>query len=207
MRVRLDDRCGLSRDEIEGPLIWLFWHNRVLLMPYLQKRIAPRRQGKVLTSPSNDGEIIAKIMERFGHGAVRGSSNKRPAAALREMVRELKGGNDIVITPDGPRGPRYDFQGGAIKLAQLSQAPLMAVHLQYGSAWKLKTWDGFLIPRPFTKVRITVGPLVDVPRTADDSALESIRAGVEREMVIGAEESGRLGAGEREGRSAGRLID
>ena len=187
LRVRVDDRCGLTRGEIAEPLIWLFWHNRVLIMPYLQKKVARERQGKVLTSPSKDGEIIAQIMERFGHGAIRGSSNKRPAAALREMVREIQEGRDMVITPDGPRGPRYVFQKGAIKLAQLSGAPLMPVHLRYGAAWRLKTWDGFVIPRPFTTARLTVGPLVRVPRKADAAALEAFREGIEREMVRGAE--------------------
>ena len=127
-------------------------------------------------------------MKRFGHDAVRGSSNKRPAAALREMVRELEGGGDVVITPDGPRGPRHVMQPGPIKLAQLSQCPMMPVHLQYDRAWVMKTWDGFLIPKPFTRATLVFAPLVEVPRDLDRSASEKTRREVEAAMVAGADE-------------------
>ncbi len=104
LRFRIDDRAGIVGNPPEGSLIWIFWHNRVFTVPYIYRKFLPDRRGAVLTSPSRDGEIIAQVMRRFGAGAVRGSSNKRPAAALRELVGWVKGGNDIVITPDGPRG-------------------------------------------------------------------------------------------------------
>lgn len=182
IRVQVEDRCGVTQDTPKGPLIWLFWHNRVFLMPYLQQKVCPQRRGRVLTSSSRDGEIIARIMRRFGHGAVRGSSNKRPAAALREMVRMLGHGDDIAITPDGPRGPRYQLQQGAVKLAQLSGCPLMCVHVTYTRAWRLKTWDQFVIPKPFTSARLTFDALVHVPRTLSDTEAESIRASLEASM-------------------------
>lgn len=182
VRLEVDDRCGLSKGEVDRPVIWLFWHNRVLLMPYVYKKLGRTRLGTVLTSPSGDGEIIARIVKRFGFDAVRGSSNKRPAAALRELARCLKAGSDVAITPDGPRGPRYCVQPGAIKLAQLSGCPLMAVHVQYRASWAMKTWDGFLIPRPFTQVKLTLEPLVEVPRDADKRTLEEIRSSLESRM-------------------------
>ena len=190
VRLQVVDECGVTKKgKLSEPIIWLFWHNRVLLMPYFQRKLCPERHGAVLTSPSQDGEIIAGVMRRFGVDAVRGSSNKRPAAALREMARLMKAGEDIAITPDGPRGPRYHLQGGPVKLAQLSGSPLMAIHLGYARAWRLKTWDNFLIPKPFTKAKLTFAPLRSVPRDADGDALEQIRAEIEREMKLAAESS------------------
>jgi lysophospholipid acyltransferase (LPLAT)-like uncharacterized protein len=188
IRCRFEDQSGLSGDQADQPVIWVFWHNRVLMLPFVQTKFRPDRIGNVLTSQSNDGEIIAGIAQRFGHGAVRGSSNKRPAAALREMVRTLANGTDMVITPDGPRGPRYELQPGTIKLAQLSQCPIMIAHLRFDRAWKLKTWDGFLVPKPFTRVTFVLSPLRHVPRELDQDAFEKTRADLEMEMVRGAEE-------------------
>ena len=125
LRYELVDQCEITRQGVDGPVIWLFWHNRIILMIHAAKLFCGDRPAAVLTSPSEDGEILAGVMNRFEADAVRGSSNKRSAAALREMVRVVKGGTDMFITPDGPRGPRYQLQAGAVKLAQLSQCPLM----------------------------------------------------------------------------------
>ena len=189
VRCRIEDRCGLLRGEIDQPVIWIFWHNRVLLMPYFARTACPDREIVVLVSPSNDGEIIARLLRGFGYGAVRGSSNKRPAAALRELARILGAGMDVAIAPDGPRGPRYRFQTGAIKLAQLSQCSLMAVHVEYDRAWRLKTWDGFLIPKPFSRATLVLAALVPVARELSRSELEGVRLEVETAMIRGAEES------------------
>lgn len=189
VRYTIEDRSGVTRGEVSTPIVWLFWHNRILLMPYLQQRFCPARQGAVLTSPSKDGEVLASVVKRFGVGTVRGSSNKRPAAALKEMVRRMRGGEDMGITPDGPRGPRYQLQPGAVKLAQLARAPVMAVHVRYKKSWKLKSWDGFLIPKPFTKAEVVFAPLVYVERGADEAMLEEVRLSLETAMKQAAEDS------------------
>lgn len=187
VRYKSNDQSGITRQMVNGPVIWLFWHNRIILMVHAAKKFCGDRSAVVLTSPSEDGEILAGVMNRFGAGAVRGSSNKRSTAALREMLRVVKGGTDMFITPDGPRGPRYQLQAGAVKLAQLSQCPLLPVHLAYESAWTLKTWDGFVIPKPFTKVRVTFGELVSVERAADETTLEGIREALQTSMTTEAE--------------------
>lgn len=192
MRYELDDRSGISRGVEHGSLIWLFWHNRVLLTPYLHKRYWPNRKGAVLTSPSNDGEVIAGVMARFGVDAVRGSSNKRAAASLRELLTWLRSGKDIVITPDGPRGPRYELKPGAVKLAQLARVPLMPVHVNAQHAWRLKTWDGFVIPRPFSKVSVIIGPAIEVARTSDDSAFEKERLRIQETLLSSTIDQGRV---------------
>ncbi|MCH1505643.1 MAG: lysophospholipid acyltransferase family protein [Verrucomicrobiales bacterium] len=189
LRYETVDQCGIMRQMVNGPVIWLFWHNRIILMIHAAKKFCGDRPAAVLTSPSEDGEILAGVMKRFEAESVRGSSNKRSTAALREMVRVVKGGTDMFITPDGPRGPRYQLQAGAVKLAQLSKCPLMPVHFTYKSAWTLKTWDGLVIPKPFTKVRVTFGELVVVERAADEATLESIREELQISMTAEAERS------------------
>ena len=187
LRYELVDACGITRQEVKGPVIWLFWHNRIIPMIHAAKLFCGDRPAAVLTSPSEDGEILAGVMNRFEADAVRGSSNKRSSAALREMVRVVKSGTDMFITPDGPRGPCYELQAGAVKLAQLSQCSLMPVHLTIKRAWTLKTWDRFLIPKPFTRVRVTFGELVPVDRHVDEAVLERIRADLQASMIVEAE--------------------
>lgn len=179
LRFRVDDRAGIMKDPPEGALIWIFWHNRVFTVPYIYRKFLGARRGAVLTSPSRDGEMIAQVMRRFGVDAVRGSSNKRSAAALRELVGWLKGGNDIVITPDGPRGPVYELQPGVIKVAQLTAAPVFPVGVRYSKCFRLKSWDGFMIPWPFTRVDVVFGEYHEVPRTRDPAAFEAERKKLE----------------------------
>ena len=149
LRLRLDDRAALRGQNPEGSLIWVFWHNRVFGLPLVYRKFLRRRHGSVLTSPSSDGELIARVMGHFGVSSVRGSSNKRPSAALRELTRCLNDGQDIAITPDGPRGPVHQLQAGVIKVAQLSGASILPIRMKYGRAITLKTWDRFQIPLPF----------------------------------------------------------
>src|SRR5690606_16823834 len=98
-----EDRCGLLNGEAPRPLIWIFWHNRILGVTMAKDRFIHDRFGAVLTSASRDGELLAAVMARFGVDAVRGSSSRRGGTALRELTALLRSGRDIVITPDGPR--------------------------------------------------------------------------------------------------------
>jgi len=163
----------------EGSMIWAFWHNRVFSAPVVYRKFLSSRRGAVLTSPSGDGEIIAQVMKRFGVGSVRGSSNKRAAAALRELLTWIREGKDVAITPDGPRGPKYELQPGIIKVAQLTKAPVLPIHIHYGKCFKLKSWDSFMIPWPFSRVDVTFGELHEVARTRTDEDFETERAKLE----------------------------
>ena len=137
------------------------WHNRISVASWLFRRFCPKRPAAVLTSPSKDGELVAGLVSRFGPtGAVRGSSSRRGATAMREMVATIESGTDIIITPDGPRGPVYQFGPGALKLAQLTGAPLVPFCIQYEKYWELRSWDRFQIPKPFSRVNVTIGPIL-----------------------------------------------
>ncbi len=177
LRLRLDDRSGVTKSPPDTPMIWAFWHNRVFVAPLAYRKFLRDRRGSVLTSPSGDGEIIAQVMARFGIGSVRGSSNKRPAAALRELLREIRAGGDVAITPDGPRGPLHTLQPGVVKLAQLAAVPVLPIRMNYGRAITLKTWDRFQIPLPFTRIDVVFEELQSLPRVADEARLEQVLKG------------------------------
>jgi lysophospholipid acyltransferase (LPLAT)-like uncharacterized protein len=120
------------------------------------------------------------MLQRFGIRPIRGSSSRRGGAALVEMKRAADNGYIIGITPDGPRGPRYHLNPGLIKLVQIAGGSVMPMHVTYSRCWRLKSWDGFMIPKPFARVHITFDALHTIPQTADDEAFEYERAKLER---------------------------
>lgn len=184
LRYRLLDEAGFLDGPYPTPVIMLIWHNRILAMPALFVRRYPDRKGLiVLTSPSRDGAYLAEFVKNFRMGAVRGSSSRRGAAALLHLTRRLEEQYDICITPDGPRGPRYRLHPGALLLAQRARVPLMPFLIEYSSCWRLKSWDGFAIPKPLSRVTVTLLPLITVPPDLSPEAFESARAGVEAAMV------------------------
>jgi hypothetical protein len=118
-------RPGQLRGMVEGGerLILAFWHGHLLMMPYSY----PGKRISALISEHHDGELIARTLLRMGFGVSRGSTTSGGARALRQMVRLVREGWDIAITPDGPRGPRHQVQPGAIELARLTGAPIVPV--------------------------------------------------------------------------------
>ena len=184
LRFHVDDRCGITRG-VMRPFIGAFWHNRLLIVPIAYSRYCRQRHGNCLTSPSKDGAIIAGVMDRFNIGSVRGSSSRRGATALRELAAILEKGEDVAITPDGPRGPKYRISPGIIKLSQLTGVPVMPIHIQYSKFWELKSWDAFRIPKPFSRIDIVFGPLYEVDPTASDATFEVERSRLEAAMMAG----------------------
>ncbi|GFE58116.1 lysophospholipid acyltransferase family protein [Geobacter sp. AOG1] len=133
--------------------VGVFWHGRMLMLPFLY----PGNTLYVLISVHRDGEIIANIMKCFGFRLVRGSSSKGGKAALQEMVRLLRAGNDVAVTPDGPRGPSEELKPGVAQVARLSGRPVIPIAFSASSVWRMKSWDRFLIPRPFSRGVFVVG--------------------------------------------------
>ncbi len=156
LRIRIEDKAGL--DALSGAVIWAYWHNRLFTLPLVYRRSAKHRSLFGLASASKDGAIISAIMKRFGMGCVRGSSSKRAAQALVECRRRLLDGSDLGITPDGPRGPVYVAAPGVVQLSRLTGRPVMPVQVTYSRKWQLKSWDRFQIPKPFSRVTVTVLP-------------------------------------------------
>ena len=194
LRFRIDDRAGVAGRGDVPPVIWAFWHNRIVVAPHMFARYFRPRRGAALTSASKDGEILAAFISRFGILPVRGSSSRRGAAALLEMAGLIERGYDIGITPDGPRGPRYSLNPGVVKLAQATGAAIVPLGVEYSRCIRLKSWDAFMIPLPFCRVNITLGEPVRVAKTTTEEEFESERARIEKILRADEAASSRGGA-------------
>jgi hypothetical protein len=181
VRVRVEDRSGLLTESPDFPLILTFWHNRILAVTkaYQSKYPAGRKGVAVLTSPSKDGEILAQVMARFRMGAIRGSSSRRGARALVECRRWLQSGADLAVTPDGPKGPRYVMGPGLILMAQSTDARILPVRARFSRFYEVRSWDGFRIPWPFSRIEVTLLPYEKIPPTVDAAAFEAERLRIE----------------------------
>jgi hypothetical protein len=191
LRLDVRDRCGIGSPEAAmPPVIYILWHNRFFTVPAAWQTICrSHRQSVTLTSASHDGEMVARAMAVFGLGAVRGSSSRRAVAALVGLKRALHDGLDVCLTPDGPRGPRYKIQPGAIKLAEATGAPIIPVHVCFSSAWRLNTWDRFVIPKPFSRVQVTFDAAIVLPRGMDSATFENERLKIESLLVNGTDDA------------------
>ncbi len=183
MRFEIDDRANVVGAPPNERYIGTLWHNRLLLFPFVLKRFLPERQGAALISTSRDGAILADLVERFGFEVVRGSSSKKGASAIRRLAEVIAGGRDVVITPDGPRGPSYELGQGIIFLAQQSDAQIVPVNMEYSSCWRLKSWDRFILPKPFSSVRVIFGAPHRVAPTATDEEFERERQRLQDAMM------------------------
>jgi len=173
-REQADDHIRDQR-----PFIAAFWHGRLLMAPAGWPRGAPL---KVIISHHRDGEFITRTAARFGVEAVRGSTSKGGAKALLAMLRVIKGGEFVGITPDGPRGPRMRAQMGAVVLAQMSGVPIIPATYAVSRRRIAGSWDRFIIPLPFSRGIYLWGSPVTVPRDADAEILEAKRLELENEL-------------------------
>jgi len=182
LRWRIEDNSSVLARTPNKPVIFAFWHNRLFLMPYLfQKYWQPRqRRTAALVSASKDGEKLARVLARFNLICVRGSTSRRGREALRELARAVENGYDVGITPDGPRGPRYRVQIGAVSLAQLTGATIVPVSYALSRKITLNSWDAFMIPLPFAQCSVRLGAPITVPPDADDALRENKRLELER---------------------------
>ncbi len=184
LRYHFDDRGGIFQAPANEGIIWSFWHNRLFLMSYVHRRFFPRRPpGAAMTSQSKDGEWAAQLVLRMGIAPVRGSTARGGTAALRELARFLRRGEDVGVTPDGSRGPRYVLKPGLVLLAQLGRRPILPVGVEFSRCLRLKSWDGFMIPLPFSRVDVTLGNLLYVEVTHSDAEFEAERLRCEQAMM------------------------
>lgn len=187
VRLRVETRWQPA--DTPGPVIYALWHNRILMAPpAFRKGYGWERHSVVLTSASLDGAVVARAMAAFGFGAVRGSSSRRGVAALVGLTRALRKGSDVCITPDGPRGPRYVFHPGMVKLAQATGAPIVPIHMTFANAWRLKSWDRFVIPKPFSQVRVVFDHPLRVAATTDAAAFECERLRIQEALLTGVDD-------------------
>jgi lysophospholipid acyltransferase (LPLAT)-like uncharacterized protein len=147
--------------------IMAFWHEGIFLTTYYFRN----RKIVVITSKSFDGEYIARFIQKFGYGSIRGSSSRGGSRALIEMVRAMRRGLTMGFTVDGPRGPRRVAKPGAVMLAKKTGNPILPFSVEAESCWTLGSWDRMQIPRPFSRASVKVADPIYVPADAPDELM------------------------------------
>jgi lysophospholipid acyltransferase (LPLAT)-like uncharacterized protein len=127
------------------------WHSDLLMIP-IYRHIRPHRSASAIISQHKDGEIVAKVLSYLSIKSLRGSTRKGARKVLLEAFRAIRTGDEIQISPDGPKGPRYHINDGAVALAQKGHLPIMIIGYRADRYWQLKSWDKFVIPKPFAKI-------------------------------------------------------
>lgn len=149
------------------PVLFVFWHGSLLPLVHYHRH----ESIVVLISEHEDGEYLTRVVEHNGFGVVRGSSTRGGTGGLRGLVRAARAGRDLALTPDGPMGPRGEFKPGALVAAQMTGLPVIPMSVGASSAWRLNSWDRFMVPRPFSTVTIEYLPPRVVPREATRAEL------------------------------------
>jgi lysophospholipid acyltransferase (LPLAT)-like uncharacterized protein len=181
-----NDVVGFVRNQ---PVIFAIWHNRLLMLPRVFDPCFPTRQSFGLISASRDGDLISSFIERSGYGTIRGSSSRKGVIALRQLVDTLAAGSNVLLTPDGPRGPVYQVSQGVVFLAQKTGAPVVPVHMEYSGCWRLKSWDRFMVPHPFATLRAIFGAPMKMAPLADTEQFEAERLRLQNAMMSLVEEN------------------
>jgi hypothetical protein len=154
LTFEIDPEERRAFEDQSRPLAFVLWHNRLFLVAEFFRRYRGGRPVYGLVSSSRDGAWLAAFFSLAGLRAVRGSSSRGGREAATALVGVLRAGHDVGITPDGPRGPRYDFKPGAVIVARQSGATVLLLGGRFEAAWRLRSWDGFCLPRPFSRVRV-----------------------------------------------------
>ena len=158
-----------------GSYILAFWHSRFVLMPYAY----PDRRIVVLASSHRDSRMLGNILVRFGLVRVEGSSTRGGTAGLRALLRKVREGYDVGITPDGPKGPRRQVKQGVVATARFTGLPIIPVTFSAASARRLGSWDRTMVPRPFSRGLFLYGDPIRIPRDAGDGDMEQYRLELE----------------------------
>ena len=163
----------------DRPFILCFWHGRLMMMPYCWNHKKPIH---TVVSMHRDGRMVSGIFAHFGIKTIAGSTSRGGASALRTMIRTLKAGDWVGITPDGPRGPRMRVSEGIITLARMSNIPIIPVTYSFRRRKILGSWDRFIVSLPFSRGVFVWGEPIIVPHTAKKETLESSRLDVEQAL-------------------------
>ena len=165
LRIKAEGRAELGpRGKQDEPPLWSLWHETILMSVWYHRD----QDVHVMISASRDGELISTIGKFFGYTAVRGSSSRGGQEATREMVDFLKAGKRCAITPDGPRGPRREMKPGAVNIARLTGCPVVPFGFAAEHCWRLRSWDGFIIPKPFSRAVFIYGEPIRIPKSGGD---------------------------------------
>ncbi|HKK18923.1 MAG TPA: lysophospholipid acyltransferase family protein [Opitutales bacterium] len=154
LRFRWGPEVQAIIDDPPASSVVILWHNRLFAAPEFFRRYFRKRRLATLISASGDGAWLAAFVRKLGMFPIRGSRYKRGPQAVREMLAAHKEGYDIAVTPDGSRGPMYDLKPGAVSIAMKTGAPFVMLSLNFSRAWRLKSWDRFYLPLPFSRIEV-----------------------------------------------------
>lgn len=185
-RVRVVNRSFVTAEHARGrSVIFVLWHGQLLPLIWAHRH----QEISIIVSEHGDGEIISRVAAGLGLRAVRGSTSRGAARALLAACREVESGWNLAVTPDGPRGPEFSVAPGAMVIAQRTGAPMVPVAAVVSRAWRLRSWDRFVIPKPFARVTVAYSEPIRVaaetPRDATQE-IDNVRAGIDRAVEIAA---------------------
>lgn len=174
------------------PFIAAFWHGRMVLMPGTWRRIGAGRIMRMLISMHRDGVTISRVIGHLGIETIAGSSSRGGTEALHALIRTLRAGGPVGITPDGPRGPRMRASPGLATVASRMKVPVFAVSFSTTRRRLFKSWDRFLLPLPFGRVTVVMKGPIDVRQNAAAAGLENMRLRIEEALNEATREADRL---------------
>jgi lysophospholipid acyltransferase (LPLAT)-like uncharacterized protein len=162
-------------------IIFCFWHSHILTLSYIFRGTGVN----AVVSGSKDGDRAAAVAQRWNHETIRGSSSVNALSVLRQCVRELRHTKNIVIVPDGPRGPKEEVKPGTAQIAILAKAPVVAVSAIPRAAWRLKSWDNFMIPKPFTHIDVRISePITPEQFAHEPDPLAAMTAAIQKALQL-----------------------
>ena len=182
LHVRAEEQALIG--ESLQPAVWILWHNRLFLGAEFFRQFAPERKTSAIISASKDGAWLAGLFEQLGIKPIRGSRHGRAMQAFRDMLRAIREGYDLCITPDGSRGPMYEMKAGAATVALRTGAPIILMSYNFSRAWRLKSWDRLYIPMPFSRVEVRLDRIEDGKRLAGGDVEQAVALLRQRLMAI-----------------------
>lgn len=181
LRMEADAETLARLTYSDKPAAIVVWHNRLFLSAEIFRRYRFKRRVYGLVSASKDGAWLAAFYHMIGLIPVRGSSSNHGREAARALIEKVQEGHDFGITPDGPRGPMYVLDPGVLVVTRRGDAAIVLVGAQFGPAWRLRSWDRFYIPWPFSRIRMRCTVLQ--PRGADGDKLSAEQVGAELKVI------------------------
>jgi lysophospholipid acyltransferase (LPLAT)-like uncharacterized protein len=169
-------------ESIDGQIIAVSWHGELLLTPLIYRKLRKQESTSAIISKHFHGELIAKVLSYLKISPLRGSSNRGAKQVLINSIRAIKKGESILLTPDGPRGPRHSMSDGAVALALRANLPIMIISYGAKSYWQLKSWDRFIIPKPFTQIDI-YHQIITIKNMQKDEAKEQLQLAMNRYSI------------------------
>lgn len=171
-----------AKVDANEPIIVAFWHGELLMQSFNYQKLRPNSSVKAMISHHKDGETISRTVEYLGIGSIRGSSSKGGAKALISTIKELKAKNDIALTPDGPRGPRFSVADGIVAIANKSNAKIVIFNCKPSKYWQMKSWDKFIVPKPFGTLEFFIQEPLDI----SGLEMQEAKALIKEKMLINA---------------------